>query len=175
MKTYIVLLRAINVGGTGKLAMIRLRELCEQAGFQEVRSYIQSGNLVLRSPLCEAEVQATLETLLERELGTPHGVFVRTPEQLAAVLEANPYPQAQVVFLHQTPSQDMLKELVAPDGEEVSLGQREVYIYYPKGVGRSRLKLPGLNRGTGRNLNTLEKLVKVAESQDYFRHGMENE
>ena len=164
MKTYIVLLRAINVGGTGKLARARLRELCEQAGFQEVRSYIQSGNLVLRSDLSEGKVQSGIEALLEKELGKPYGVFVRTPQELAAVLKANPYPQAQVVFLHHVPAQEMLEVLNASDGEEVTLGRKEVYVHYPNGMGRSKLKVPGLNLGTGRNLNTLEKLAKMAES-----------
>ena len=166
MKTYIVLLRAINVGGTGKLAMARLRELCEQAGFQQVRSYIQSGNLVLRSQLPEAKVQASLEALLEMEMGKPYGVFLRTPQELNDVLQANPYPEAQVVFLHQAPPQAWLEEVHAPDGEEVTLGTKEVYIYYPNGMGRSKFKLPGLKLGTGRNLNTLKQLAKMASAPD---------
>jgi len=166
MNTYIVLLRAINVGGTGKLAMARLRELCEQSGFQKVRSYIQSGNLVLRSPLLEAKVQSSLEALLEKEMGKPYGVFVRTPQELTAVIKANPYPQGQVVFLHQAPLQNWLEQLHAPDGEEVTLGKKEVYIHYPYGMGRSKFKLPGLKTGTGRNLNTLEQLAKMASAPD---------
>ena len=164
MHTYIVLLRAINVGGTGKLAMSRLRELCEQAGFQEVRSYIQSGNLVLRSELTEPKVQSALEALLDKELGKPYGVFVRTPQELTAVIQSNPYPQGQVVFLHQAPPRDWLEQVHSPDGEEVTLGKKEVYIHYPNGMGRSKFKLPGLKIGTGRNLNTLEKLAKMAET-----------
>lgn len=166
MKTYIVLLRAINVGGTGKLAMARLRELCGQAGFHEVRSYIQSGNLVLQSDREEAEVQSSLEKLLEKELGKPYGVFVRTPQQLSAVIQANPYPQGQVVFLHHSPPQEWLEQVHAPDGEEVTLGKNEVYIHYPNGMGRSKFKLAGLKTGTGRNLNTLERLAKMASASD---------
>ena len=160
MNTYIALLRAINVGGTGKLAMARLRELCEEAGFQAVRSYIQSGNLVLQSPLSESKVKAELEKLLEKELGKPYAVFVRTPQEVQQVLKANPYEDCQVVFFDHKPK---LGEVVAPDGEELSSGKREVYVHYPHGMGKSKLKAPGLKEGTGRNLNTLRKLLEMAE------------
>lgn len=164
MKTFIALLRAINVGGTGKLAMARLRELCETAGFEEVRSYIQSGNLVLRSSLSQAKVKAALEALLEKELGKPRGVFLRTPQELKEVLAKNPYQDCQVVFFEQSPPKTLLEKVVAPGGEELSLGKKEVYVYYPQGVGKSRLKAPGLKEGTGRNLNTLRKLLEMAET-----------
>jgi uncharacterized protein (DUF1697 family) len=164
MRTYIALLRAINVGGTGKLAMARLRELCEEAGFAGVRSYIQSGNLVLQSSLSEARVKAALEKLLEQELGKPHAVFVRTAAELAEVIEKNPYPGAearflQVVFFDKAPE---LKGVVAPAGEELTAAGREVYVHYPQGMGQSKLKVTGLKEGTGRNLNTLSKLFEMA-------------
>lgn len=160
MNIYIALLRAINVGGTGKLAMARLRELCEEAGFERVQSYIQSGNLVLQSSLTESKVQAELETLLEKELGKPYRVFVRTPQELQQVLQANPYEDCQVVFFDEKP---VLGKVVAPDGEELTSGKREVYVHYPHGMGKSRLKAPGLKDGTGRNLNTLRKLLEMAD------------
>ncbi|MBX3170240.1 MAG: DUF1697 domain-containing protein [Candidatus Eremiobacteraeota bacterium] len=164
MVTYIALLRAINVGGTGKLAMARLRQLCEEAGFASVRSYIQSGNLVLQSSLSEAQVKADLEKLLEKEMGKPYSVFVRTPQELEEVLARNPYEDCQVVFFDQSPTKSLLEKVVAPDGEELSLGEREVYVYYPNGLGKSRLKAPGLKDGTARNLNTLRKLLEMAEN-----------
>ncbi len=164
MGLYIALLRAVNVGGTGKLAMARLRELCEAAGFEAVRTYIQSGNLVLQSSLSPAEVKSALEGLLARELGKPHAVFVRTPRELKDVLEQNPYPQCQVVFLDQSPPQSLLEKVVAPEGEQLFLGKREVYVFYPNGIGRSRLKAPGLQEGTGRNLNTLRRLLEMADN-----------
>ncbi|MBN9420119.1 hypothetical protein ABS71_13465 [bacterium SCN 62-11] len=160
MHTYIALLRAINVGGTGKLAMARLRQLCEEAGFQTVQSYIQSGNLVLQSSLTEAKVKAELEALLEKELGKPYAVFVRTADELQQVLKSNPYEDCQVVFFDHKPK---LGGVVAPDGEELSTGKREVYVHYPNGMGKSKLKAPGLKDGTGRNLNTLRKLLAMAE------------
>lgn len=160
MNSYIALLRAINVGGTGKLAMARLRQLCEEAGFQNVRSYIQSGNLVLQSPLSATKVQADLEEILEKELGKSHAVFLRTPKELQQVLQANPYEECQVLFFHHKPE---LGTVVAPDGEEITTGLKEVYIHYPNGMGRSKLKASGLKLGTGRNLNTLRKLLEMAQ------------
>jgi uncharacterized protein (DUF1697 family) len=164
MKTYIALLRAINVGGTGKLAMARLRQLCEEAGFEGVQSYIQSGNLVLRSPLSETQVKAALQKLLEQELGKPYTVFVRSAAELSQVIENNPYPAAeakflQVVFFDKAPA---LGQVTAPAGEELTVRGREVYVHYPNGMGRSKLKAPGLKDGTGRNLNTLRKLFEMA-------------
>ncbi|MFN8613597.1 MAG: DUF1697 domain-containing protein [Vulcanimicrobiota bacterium] len=164
MSTYIALLRAINVGGTGKLSMARLRELCRSDGFERVKSYIQSGNLVLDSPLSQAQVKGRLESLLQAELGKHHAVFVRTIAELAEVLKANPFSEAeagavQVVFFDQLPD---LKVELAPDGERLLPGRREVYVVYPGGMGRSRLKAPGLQAGTGRNLNTLRKLLELA-------------
>lgn len=163
MGLYIALLRAINVGGTGKLAMARLGELCQAAGFEEVRSYIQSGNLVLKSSLSEAKVKSALEELLAEELGKAHSAFVRTPQELKEVLADSPYPECQVVFFDHSPAKSSLEKVVAPDGEELCLGKREVYVYYPNGMGKSRLKAPGLKDGTGRNLNTLRKLLEMAE------------
>lgn len=164
MGLYIALLRAINVGGTGKLAMARLRQLCQAAGFEEVRSYIQSGNLVLKSPWSEAQVKSALEELLARELGKAHAVYVRTAQELSEVLADNPYPECQVFFFDNSPGKSSLEKVVAPDGEELSLGKREVYVYYPNGMGKSRLKAPGLKDGTARNLNTLRKLLEMAEN-----------
>ncbi|MBS2040564.1 DUF1697 domain-containing protein [bacterium] len=163
MKTYIALIRSINVGGTGKLAMSRLREICEQAGFGQVRSYIQSGNLVLQSDLSAAQVKTRLEDLLLAELGRPHAVFVRTLDEMSGLLKGNPYPGAEksrllVVFFDCAPE---LSEVIAPDGEQLTVGKREVYVHYPLGLGRSRLKAPGLQAGTGRNLNTLSKLLEL--------------
>lgn len=164
MQTFIALLRAINVSGTGKLAMARLRQLCEEAGFKDVRTYIQSGNVVLKSSLSEAKVKAALEQLLEGELGKAHAAFVRTAAELSEVIEKNPYPKAeakflQVVFFDKAPA---LGQVTAPEGEELSIRGREVYVHYPNGMGQSKLKAAGLKEGTGRNLNTLRKLFEMA-------------
>ena len=108
MKTYIVLLRAVNVGGTGKLPMAELRAMCEDAGFQQVRTYIASGNVVMKSAASEKQVKSALETRLEHYAGKPVGVLVRTGAELASVLAANPFPKAApnrtvAIFLDKAP------------------------------------------------------------------------
>lgn len=171
MSIYIALLRAINVGGTGKLAMRDLVALCQRAGFADVRTYIQSGNIILRSPAPAAQVQATLQQAVSQAVKKPIGVFLRTPAELADVLAANPFPEAPgsrviVFFLDAAPPREALEQAKGQTSEQLILRGRELYIHYPVGQAESRLKLPLFERGTGRNLNTIEKLVELAEKSD---------
>ena len=94
MTTYAALLRAVNVGGTGKLPMSELRAMCESVGFSNVRTYIASGNVVFESKLSEKSVKAKLERALETYAGRPVGVLVRTGAELAVVLAKNPFSSA---------------------------------------------------------------------------------
>lgn len=167
---FVALLRAINVGGTGKLPMAELCALCGDLGFKNVRTYIQSGNVVFASRLGEKTVKAQLEDALARRMGKPVAVMVRSAAELRAVLDANPYPKAApaklaILFLPGPVPRGALQEVVAPGGEEVRPGARELYIHYPNGLGRSKLKLPKAlaARGTARNLNTVAKLATMAE------------
>jgi uncharacterized protein (DUF1697 family) len=104
MTVYVGLLRAVNVGGTGKLPMSVLTRVCEQAGFGSVRTYIASGNVVFESPLDEAAVRAALMEGLAAAIGKPVRAAVRSAAALAEVLAANPFKQApgnqaMVIFL----------------------------------------------------------------------------
>jgi uncharacterized protein (DUF1697 family) len=90
MKAFIALLRAVNVGGTGNLPMTELKSMCEAAGFQSVRTYIASGNVVFQSSQTEAHVKAALEAALAAYAGKPVGVLVRSGAEMAAVLGAIP-------------------------------------------------------------------------------------
>jgi uncharacterized protein (DUF1697 family) len=168
---YIALLRGINVGGTGLLPMKDLAALCEDLGFTSVRTYIQSGNAIFESTAKEEPVRAHLEKALETRMGKKIDVMVRTPGELRAALEGNPFPgkdpaKVAVAFLLEPPLKDLLKGVVAPGGEEVQLGRRLLYIYYPDGMGRSKLKLPRMGPMTVRNINTVGKLVAMAEAAD---------
>src|ERR1700687_5370585 len=95
MTRYVALLRAVNVGGTGKLAMTELKSMCSDAGFGRVETYIASGNVVFESKAAAARVKAQLEARLLAHFGKPVGVVVRTASQMVAVLEANPFPRAE--------------------------------------------------------------------------------
>jgi uncharacterized protein (DUF1697 family) len=169
MTVYVALLRAINVGGTGKLSMNDLATLCTGLGFADVRTYIQSGNVVLSSRKAEGAVRRALETALSEVLGKPADVAVRSGAEMAAVLAANPFPKVLpakvgVAFLPGLMPQGALKEIVIPGGEEVSIGRREAYIHFPDGMGRSRLKLPkAWGPATVRNINTVARLAAMAD------------
>ena len=163
--TYIALLRGINVGGTGKLAKADLVRLCAELGYTNVRTYIQSGNIVFDSQQAEAAVKATLQQALHTHMGKPVDVFTRTVDQLKQILAANPFRtqepnKVHVVFLHDPPA---FVAHTATTGEQLAPGTRELYIYYPLGQGHSKLKLPtGKAAATARNLNTVAKLIALA-------------
>lgn len=165
--TFIALLRAINVGGTGKLPMSELVTLCEAAGFKGAKTYIQSGNVVFGSSLSEANVKAKLERALAAKMGKPFAALVRNHAELEAVVKRNPFKKAApnrllVVFLDEAPARDALAGLKIPAREEVKLDGREIFIHFPDGMGQSKLKIPLMKTGTGRNLNTVVKLVEMA-------------
>jgi len=160
------LLRAINVAGSGKLTKDTLIALCEEAGFGDVSTYIQSGNVVFTTQLSEAKARTKLEKALTEQLGKPGHAALRSADELESLIAKNPYPEApsnrvMVMFLGQAPTRADLMTVVAPDGEEVALAGRDLYIHYPNGLGRSRLKLPFAEHGTTRNMNTVSKLAKM--------------
>ena len=167
MAAYIALLRAVNVGGTGKLPMSDLKALCEKAGFAKVRTYIASGNVVFESQESPSRLKAVLESALAAYAGKPVGVLVRTAAEMAQVLAGNPFPEALpnrtvAIFLGGPPPSDTLERISGVDGEEVRLGQREIYVRYGDNMGRSRLKIPAARDGTARNKNTVAKLAAMA-------------
>lgn len=171
MKTWIGLLRAVNVGGTGKLPMAELRALCAQAGFADARTYIASGNVLLRSRKTAKQVKSALESTLAHRFGTSIGVFVRTPAEMAEVLDDNPFADAPgnrcvAIFLDAAPPVDALDKTSGQSGERLALGKREIYVHYVDGMAESRLKIPAASSGTARNMNTIAKLVEMANDDD---------
>lgn len=167
MQTYIALLRAVNVGGTGKLPMAELRAFCEDAGFQDVRTYIASGNVVFRSAMTAARAKAALETRLTAYAGKPVGVLVRTGQEMAQVLAGNPFPDAApnrtvAIFLEDAPLVRALADVRHRKDEQIVLGAREIYVHYGDGMADSKLVIPAAKTGSARNMNTVAKLVDMA-------------
>jgi uncharacterized protein (DUF1697 family) len=165
---YIALLRAVNVGGTGKLPMADLKAICGDAGFTRAQTYIASGNVVFESKAAPKKVKSELESRLHAYAGKPVGVVVRTASEMKAVLEANPFPKAApnrtvAIFLDDPPPSDALAQAVGMKDEEIKLGGREIYVHYGNGMGTSRLRIPAAKTGTARNMNTVRKLVEMAE------------
>src|ERR1700722_8495219 len=153
MPVFVVLLRAVNVGGTAKLPMGDLKGLCEKAGFQNVRTYIASGNVVAERDGAEARAKAALEAELRAYAGKPVGVIIRTAAEMSKVVANNPFPDRSAsrtvaIFLDHAAPADALEDVKGRANEEVRLSTREVYVHYPDGIGRSKLRIPAGNDGT---------------------------
>jgi uncharacterized protein (DUF1697 family) len=167
MGAFVALLRAVNVGGTGKLPMSDLKDLCEELGFAAVRTYIASGNVVFASRKSEGAIKAALEKRLELYAGKPVGVLVRTCAEMAQVVIDNPFPKATpnrvtAVFLDGAPPPDTLAGTRGQRDEQIRLGRREIYIHYATGMGQSKLVIAAAKTGTARNMNTVAALARMA-------------
>jgi uncharacterized protein (DUF1697 family) len=167
MGSFVALLRAVNVGGTGKLPMSDLKAICEELGFGAVRTYIASGNVVFTSRKSEAAVKSALEKRLETYAGKPVGVLVRSAAEMAQVASDNPFPKAapnrtMAVFLDRAPPADTLANVRGQKDEQIRLGRREIYVHYGEGMAKSKLVIPAARLGTARNMNTVATLAKMA-------------
>jgi uncharacterized protein (DUF1697 family) len=176
MAQHIVLLRGINVGSHNRVAMPRLRDVLGDAGFEDVRTYVQSGNIVLSSTGKAEEVARTTRRLIKEEFGLEIPVITRTRAQLAKIVEANPLGQVarnpklyQVSFFERKPSGDIVQraEEVATASERIVAIGREIYAWHPDGAARSKLWafLASQKLGitaTARNWTTVTKLLQLA-------------
>ena len=179
MPRHVVLLRGINVGGRRKIAMAELRELLGGLGYGDVRTLLQSGNVVLSSDLPPDRLAAELERQIEDGLGVDPAVIVRSRDELAAVVEHDPLRgvatdprRYQVSFLSGEPDRDAAAALVeaVTEPERAVVSGREIYAWHPDGLQRSELaKLLAASErrlgvaATARNWNTVTKLLALAE------------
>lgn len=167
MTVYIALLRAVNVGGTGKLPMARLLALCADAGLADARTYIASGNVIFRSAACERAVRDALGARLDAFAGKPVGVLVRSAAEIAKLVTDNPFAdkpgnRVMALFTDDRLPQHPLDGAVGIRNEEVRLGPRALFVFYPDGMARTRLRLPAERQGTARNMNTVARLAELA-------------
>jgi uncharacterized protein (DUF1697 family) len=171
MPAVIALLRGVNVGGHGKIAMKELQSLCQSLKLSQVRTNIQSGNVVFMSPHDGLRaLPGRLEEALERRFGFRPAVLLRTLDEMRDVVARNPFAGRRdvepnrllVLFLVVAPDATEVRSSKA-DGEEWKLSGRELYIHYPNGMGKSKLTFPSLKvTSTARNWNTVTKLVAMA-------------
>src|SRR5262245_33130334 len=178
MARVIVLLRGINLGPRNRVSMPELREALEDAGYDDVRTYLQSGNVVLTSTAAAEKVARNCERLIADRFGIEIAVVTRTRSELAKVVERNPLERVakdpkryQVSFLDAKPAPKIVGDLedVAADQEKVVAVGREIYAWHPAGVARSKLwaRLAGKNLGvtaTARNWTTVTKLLELADA-----------
>ena len=167
MTHYIALLRAVNVGGTGKLPMNELQAMCEAIGFADVRTYIASGNVLFTSKFGEAAVRKKLEQQLHAYAGKPVGVLIRSAVEMAQVLADNPFAEAPgnrvvAIFLDDAPPANALDDVKHQKLERLACGTREIYVHYGDGMADSRLVIAAAKAGTARNINTIAKLAELA-------------
>jgi uncharacterized protein (DUF1697 family) len=172
----IVLLRGVNVGGRNKLAMLALREALQAAGMENVLSYVQSGNVVLDSAAKPDALARACEDVIADRFGMDVGVLVRTRTELAKIVERNPLGDVaerdklyQVTFCSEKPAKAALAKVAerAVEGERLLAHGREIYAWFPHGVGRSKLaaQLGKQDLGvlaTARNWTTVNKLLELA-------------
>ena len=190
MPTYVVLLRAVNVGGTGKLPMADFRKLLEGLGFKNVQTYIQSGNAVFDASGSAAKVKAAITGGLEKLLGAQAEVMIRTHEQLSHVIEENPFAaeagadgaRVHVCFLAgpaAATAKAALTEIVEKypqRRDRFHLAGDHIYFHLPDGAAETKFTGKTLDRaigvpGTGRNWNTVLKLHAMSKGREQATKG----
>jgi uncharacterized protein (DUF1697 family) len=184
MAVFIALLRAVNVGGTGKLPMQDLKAACEEAGLERVSTYIASGNVVFETDKPAPTVKTLIMRLMRDRFGLDKNhALIRTPRALAKLIAGNPFAAAAVErpnrlminFLDGRPPSGFAEALFAYRGpERLRLDGEHLYIDYREGIARSKLtgflerelKVPA----TGRNWNTTNRLLDMARALESARH-----
>jgi uncharacterized protein (DUF1697 family) len=176
MARQIALLRGINLASRNRVSMPDLRRALGEAGYEDVVTLVQSGNIVLTSSEQPKTLEREISKLVLDEFGVEAATVVRTRDELAGVIERNPIPDGpsipklfQVTFFSGEPDAGRVKELVEQDfGEErIEVIGREAYAWHPGGVQKSKLARAlgkGLRGdGTARNWNTVTKLLELAD------------
>jgi len=163
---YVAMLRAVNVAGTGKLPMAALKSIGETCGFESVRTFIASGNLLFESDLNEVEVAKRLAAKVDALFGKPIPLFVRSAAEMAQAAAGNPFTddkpsRVMAHFIAEPPSAAMLADARDVAGERMALGPRLIYVSYGEGIGKTRLKLPAVRLGTARNLNSVARMAEL--------------
>ena len=166
MTAYVALIRAVNVSGTGKLPKEDLKAMGEACGFDNVRTFINSGNLLFTSKLAEGAVQERMEERLADYFGKPTAVFVRSASEMAEAVAKSPFAddnpsRVMAYFIDDAPAQKMIDEARDVAGERMALGPRLIYVSYGAGIGSSKLKLPAVRQGTARNMNSVAKIAEL--------------
>jgi uncharacterized protein (DUF1697 family) len=179
MTVMISMLRGVNVGGHNKIKMDALRALYEFLKLRDAQTYVQSGNVIFRTDERDiSRLAKRIEDGIERKFGFRPDVILRTAAEMRDLIARNPFAKRRgiepgkllVSFLASDPGEEARKKLcqMKCDPEELRVEGREVYIYFPNGMGRSKLPWAGLNKmlktpATGRNWNSVTKMLEMAE------------
>ena len=182
MPVLICFLRGINVGGHAIIRMEALRELFVSFKFEDAQTYVQSGNVIFKTKQRNLDLIATtIQRAIEKEFACRPKVILRTTSDMRAVIAKNPFAKRpdtdprklNVFFLADNPANDARENLsklqISP--EELHLESRELYIYFPNGMGKSKLPWARVDKalqtvGTGRNWNSVTKIRAIAEKME---------
>jgi uncharacterized protein (DUF1697 family) len=178
MPVIISMLRGVNVGSHNKVKMDALRALYESLGLRDPQTYVQSGNAIFRTEERDLDRLARrIESAIEKALGFHSDVILRTSSELRAVIAKNPFAtwrgmepnKLLITFLAGDPVPEAGEKIrtFKADPEEVRIAGRELYIYFPNGIGQSKLSMPTVLKtlktsGTGRNWNSITKMLEIA-------------
>ena len=175
MNQYIVLLKGINVGGHKKIPMAELRQLMTNNGFQEVLTYIQSGNIILKTNENEIyKIEDRISKSILDYFGFEVSVLVKTRKELQRIFDESPFSQdkkkaSYFMMLHDTPDETAVKEASEKiyEGEEYQIINDCIYYFYEKGLGQSKFNVNFFERRfktftTARNYNTMVKLLSLS-------------
>ena len=175
----VALLRAVNLGPYNKVSMAALREIADDLGFENAKTLLQSGNLVFEDPggRTPVELEGLLEAAVAEKCGVSAEIFVRDAKEWKAIIATNPFPaeaKKDPGHLVVACGRDRIRpdrvealQRAIPGREKLRAVGRELFIYYPDGIGRSTLtaslmrKHLGTPGGTGRNWNTVQKIAAL--------------
>jgi uncharacterized protein (DUF1697 family) len=179
MTVFISLLRAVNVGGNNMIKMEALRELYATLRLRYATTYVQSGNVVFRAAETDsARLARRIEDGIERVFGHRPDVVIRTAAEMRDVVARNPFAARDglepskllVTFLASQPAEEVRAKVLAlqTPPEELHVHSREIFTYFPNGISQAKLSMSAVDRalkipGTGRNWNTVTKLLAMAE------------
>jgi uncharacterized protein (DUF1697 family) len=176
LTVYVAMLRGVNVGGNS-LKMDWLREACEGAGWQNVRTYVQSGNIVFSSRLSASKLAPTLKAMIDAQTRLPVGVVIRSAAEMAKIVAENPFPRQKgidstklhVTFLDKAPSKPNVDKLdaLAETRDQYRLAKQELYLHCPINYGQTRLSNTAIEKAlavtaTTRNWKTVTTLCAMA-------------
>lgn len=175
MDTYIVLLRAVNVSGSNIIKMTDLRSALEIPEFSQVKTYIQSGNIVLNSSLDSGSVEQRIFDIIKSSFGHDVKMIILSPDFILSSIDKVPFPKESnpsrvlLTFYSSEVSNSQLEPLhkFKSEEEEVIQGQRVLYCHFPNGSGKSKLTTKVIEKAldqpaTSRNLRTMNKLIELA-------------
>lgn len=173
-KTFIVLLRGVMPSGKNRVPMAQLREALAEDGFGNPRTYIQSGNALVDTPLAAKAVEERVKALIKKRIGPDLAVVVRTPAQVEKMLKGNPFtaqetPRVFYTFFGECPGKKEMADVVAQDlsPDKVAFAPGGAYLYIPGSAARAKLSNNFLEKKLGvhattRNANTLRALLAMA-------------